>query len=679
MNYNRIPVCALVLLTMLSGCDRHRHGRTVPDGGGTPPVATRFALQVSLGGIGAGTVSNSPSGVSCGTDCAEDYPSGTVVTLTASASSGSEFSGWSGACAGTDSCVVTMDAAKSVTAGFALVTHSLSVSKSGSGTGTVTTAPAGIHCGVDCEADYASAVEVTLTASADANSTFAGWNGGGCSGAGACVVTMSASTTVTAAFDAIPQIVTHRVGGIVTGLTGTVVLQNNGTDDLSIASDGGFTFSNSMDTGAAYNATVLTQPATQTCTISSGAGVIGSSDVTDVAVTCINHPSSTTLSISASTLALANNCQPASSCVTAQSSALTGNPRKIIVTNTGTSTAQNLSALSAGLPTGTSISSTCSGTLAAGDSCTITVAPGSMASSSCQTGIAPTPGSVTVSGSNSSQVTSNVVVLTYGCQYQGGFVYSLDDTTADTGSIGGKVVSLMDQAAPYIASGPQATSLIWSSNGAGASSADVSNDIVPLISETSGVSDSHATAQVSFDSWYANTSTFPFPAMSAFSACDGAVDGACNSGNIQAIYNSYQTNHGVGAPPYVLSPGPTPPTYYAAGSCTATINSYSDWYLPAICEVDALNVDVVCPAGTQSMLGSLSFLIGDDNAPSPETSCSPPSGTSCLAGFYWTSTQSSLNPRVTTWAEMFTAGGSSQTSVAKDTPLGVRCSRALTN
>ncbi|MFT4059243.1 MAG: hypothetical protein QM652_06825 [Legionella sp.] len=49
-------------------------------------------------------------------------------------------------------------------------------------------------------------------------------------------------------------------------------------------------------------------------------------------------------------------------------------------------------------------------------------------------------------------VTSDVVVLDYGCQYQGGFLYSVDDTTANTGSIGGKVVSLIDQAEPFTTS-----------------------------------------------------------------------------------------------------------------------------------------------------------------------------------------------------------------------------------
>jgi hypothetical protein len=42
---------------------------------------------------------------------------------------------------------------------------------------------------------------ITLTAFANAGSVFAGWSGGGCTGTGACVVTVAASTTVSATFN----------------------------------------------------------------------------------------------------------------------------------------------------------------------------------------------------------------------------------------------------------------------------------------------------------------------------------------------------------------------------------------------------------------------------------------------------------------------------------------------
>ncbi len=77
-------------------------------------------LSVTLDGTGGGTVTSNPTGIYCGTDCSESFDYGTVVTLTAVAETGSIFTGWSGACTGTDDCTVTMDMAQSVTAIFTL-------------------------------------------------------------------------------------------------------------------------------------------------------------------------------------------------------------------------------------------------------------------------------------------------------------------------------------------------------------------------------------------------------------------------------------------------------------------------------------------------------------------------------------------------------------------------------
>lgn len=79
-----------------------------------------FTLSVSKTGTGNGTVTSSPVGIACGVTCSAPFGSATVVTLTPSPALGSAFTGWSGACTGTGSCMVTMDAAKSVTAGFDL-------------------------------------------------------------------------------------------------------------------------------------------------------------------------------------------------------------------------------------------------------------------------------------------------------------------------------------------------------------------------------------------------------------------------------------------------------------------------------------------------------------------------------------------------------------------------------
>lgn len=162
--------------------------------------ATR-ALTVNKAGTGTGAVTSSPSGINCGADCTEDYPQGTVVTLTAASNSGSTFSGWSGGgCSGTGTCTVTMNSAATVTATFTLNSYTLTVARSGAGSGSVLSSPSGISCGADCSESYLSGTVVSLIASPNAGSTFQGWSGGGCSGTGSCNVTVNAATTVTAFF-----------------------------------------------------------------------------------------------------------------------------------------------------------------------------------------------------------------------------------------------------------------------------------------------------------------------------------------------------------------------------------------------------------------------------------------------------------------------------------------------
>jgi hypothetical protein len=78
----------------------------------------------------------------------------------------------------------------------------------------------------------------------------------------------------------------HTVGGTVTGLLGAVVLQNNAGDDLTLEADGDFTFTTAVADGASYNVSVVTNPATQICTVSTNNGIISGVNVTDVDVTC---------------------------------------------------------------------------------------------------------------------------------------------------------------------------------------------------------------------------------------------------------------------------------------------------------------------------------------------------------------------------------------------------------
>jgi len=95
-------------------------------------------LTVTKSGTGAGTVSSSPSGISCGSTCSASYTSGTSVTLTATPTGSSTFTGWSGACSGSSTtCTVSMSAAQSVTASFtAGPISSISINAGGTDSGS---------------------------------------------------------------------------------------------------------------------------------------------------------------------------------------------------------------------------------------------------------------------------------------------------------------------------------------------------------------------------------------------------------------------------------------------------------------------------------------------------------------------------------------------------------------
>ncbi len=165
---------------------------------------TLAKLTVSKAGSGFGSVSSSPGGVSCGADCDQEFETGKEVTLTATAASGSKFSGWSGSgCSGTSTCTVTMTEAKAVAATFDPVAKKkLTVVKEGSGTGVVTSVPSGIDCRKDCEQEYEAGKEVTLTETPvkETNTKFVEWSGA-CSGVlSTCKVTMSEARTVKAIF-----------------------------------------------------------------------------------------------------------------------------------------------------------------------------------------------------------------------------------------------------------------------------------------------------------------------------------------------------------------------------------------------------------------------------------------------------------------------------------------------
>ncbi len=169
-------------------------------------VAADFAAPtLTVNVTGAGSVHSHPSGIDCpARSCSATFSSGQTVTLTTSTDGGSHLITWTGDCSGTGQCPLTMDAAHEVGADFSgPSTPTLSIKTTGSGSGTVKSTAEKIDCGSTCSASYASGSPVSLSASASPGSTFAGWSGGGCSGAATtCTLTIKSDATVTAQFNA---------------------------------------------------------------------------------------------------------------------------------------------------------------------------------------------------------------------------------------------------------------------------------------------------------------------------------------------------------------------------------------------------------------------------------------------------------------------------------------------
>jgi hypothetical protein len=206
-------------------------------------ASTLRTLNVSRAGTGTGTVTSTPAGINCPGTCTATYADGTAVSLTASADVNSTFTGWSGCDSFTgNTCNVAMTSTRSVTATFTSSLRVLSVSRAGTGTGSVTSSPAGINCGATCTGTYTDGTLVTLTASADPSSTFAGWSGA-CTGSGPCTITMDGNKATTATFNFVPPPTTIKIsqvygGGGNSGSTYSndfVELYNNGTTPIDIA------------------------------------------------------------------------------------------------------------------------------------------------------------------------------------------------------------------------------------------------------------------------------------------------------------------------------------------------------------------------------------------------------------------------------------------------------------
>ena len=145
--------------------------------------STPYSLDLQVSPSGSGNVQTNPSG--------KCFAPGTMVTLTAFAGLGYEFSNWSGDASGsTNPLTVTMSSNKSIIANF--VGYPVNVTVSPTGSGTVSKSPN--------QTTYAPGTQVTLTA--NSSYPFLGWSGDASGSTNPLTITVDGPKNIMATFDA---------------------------------------------------------------------------------------------------------------------------------------------------------------------------------------------------------------------------------------------------------------------------------------------------------------------------------------------------------------------------------------------------------------------------------------------------------------------------------------------
>jgi hypothetical protein len=128
-------------------------------------------------------------------------------------------------------------------------------------------------------------MEITLSATADPETSFHGWSGGGCTGTDPCTLEFHQEDSVRAVFGT----PTFSIGGQVAGLVGQgLVLQNSDGEQLNVTDNGPFDFSTPQLDGTPYAIAVVAQPTQppQSCAVEHGTGHVQAADVEDISVSC---------------------------------------------------------------------------------------------------------------------------------------------------------------------------------------------------------------------------------------------------------------------------------------------------------------------------------------------------------------------------------------------------------
>jgi Leucine-rich repeat (LRR) protein len=250
MKSKNLPTILAIALPVLgfAGCDRPQ----------PPPLPTRYPLTIQISPSGAGTVTRS-------IDQAQ-YPSGTVVTLTAAPAAGYAFDHWAGDAAGSaNPTTITMNAGKTVTAVFApTARYALAIAVSPPDGGDVSRSPD--------QAQYPPGTVVALTAVPAVGYAFDHWEGDAAGTDNLTTVTMNADKAVTAVFAAAPQYSLNvgsspSDGGNVSRSPDQALYIPDAVVTLSAAPAAGYAFDHwEGDAAGTANPTTITMNASKTVT-----------------------------------------------------------------------------------------------------------------------------------------------------------------------------------------------------------------------------------------------------------------------------------------------------------------------------------------------------------------------------------------------------------------------------
>jgi hypothetical protein len=93
----------------------------------------------------------------------------------------------------------------------------------------------------------------------------------------------------------------YTLGGSITGLNGSILIQSNLSENLTLNAEGTFTFTSRYLANTNYSLRIITQPSFQSCTITNSSGVVQNANVNNILITCINNVL-TSLSLSTGSL-----------------------------------------------------------------------------------------------------------------------------------------------------------------------------------------------------------------------------------------------------------------------------------------------------------------------------------------------------------------------------------------